>query len=277
MIDPWIADLSYGHNAVTGAQLAAGGCVGAIAYAGCDDPGKNATRANVDDWLSHNLWLSLVIENGAADLLTGGAPEGARQARNVLAGAAALGLDPAMFAIFTAADWDTSNGQLGAADAGFEAFAREVPVPGLYGNSWLIDYCKAQHHMRAGWQSNSSSFSYGPSPAANLLQRYNDPRAAGLPVDASDIQITPVGMLGETLMQVDLTPAALAAVANAAATAAHASLWNIATDPNHVFWHQLDNKLNLILAGNGAAPGTAPTAEQVAAAVRAAFTADPLK
>ncbi|HEY2086385.1 MAG TPA: hypothetical protein VGH54_10235 [Mycobacterium sp.] len=204
-IAPWIADLSFGHDNVSGATLKARGCVGVICYAGCDDTRKNATKANVDDWLAHSLLLGVVIENGAEDIL-GGAPAGHYLGSNLATGVKSLGYDLSSFVGYLAADWNTAVAQESTVDAGMAAFASHIPIPGLYGNSYAIDYIISHGHAKHGWQSNSTSFSYGPSPHADLLQRYNDPRAAGLPVDVNDIQHTPLGLMGErmTLTQEEL-------------------------------------------------------------------------
>jgi hypothetical protein len=211
---PWIADLSFGHDSVKGAVLKARGCVGVIGYAGCDDNGKNATKANVADWLASGLLVGLVIENGAQDVL-GGAAAGHYLGTNVMTGAKAVGYDTANCVLYVAADWNTTAGQEPAVDAALAAFASHVPHPGLYGNSYAIDYVIGHGHAQYGWQSNSTSFSYGPSPHAQLLQRYNDPRAAGLPVDVNDIQHTPFGLMGEDM---PLAPAEIEAIA--------AAVWN---------------------------------------------------
>jgi glycoside hydrolase-like protein len=198
----FIIDASFAHAEMTPSALRGIGASGAILYAGCDYAPKNATRAEVQALLSAGLMVGLVIENFATDALKG-AVEGARQGRNIRAAAVAMGYDVDHCVLFAGADWNTQANQEPAVDAFMAAFAREVGVPGFYGNSYAIDYVATGKHAQVFWQSDSTSFSYGPSPHAHLLQRFDDPRARGLALDVNDIQNTPLRLMGEADMALD--------------------------------------------------------------------------
>jgi hypothetical protein len=208
MTGTWIADASFGHAAITPAALAKVGARGVIAYCGCDDSAKNITKPEFQALIAAGFEVGLVIENQADDAMKGIA-EGVRQGRNILAGARALGYDTGNCVLFAGADWNTQPSEYATVDKFQGAFSQMVPVAGFYGNSYAIDYVFAHGHAVVGWQSDSSSFSYGPSAHANLLQRYNDPRAGGLPVDVNDIAHDQLRLMGADM---PLTPADVAAV-----------------------------------------------------------------
>jgi hypothetical protein len=199
----FVIDASFGHGQMTPAAMKRIGATGVILYAGCDFSPKNATKPEIDALLEGGINVGLVVENFADDALKGRA-EGERQGRNLFAHAKALGYDVDNCVLFAGADFNTQPNQEAAVDAFMAGFKSQVNVAGFYGNSYAIDNVHAKGHAEIFWQSDSTSFSYGPSPHAHLLQRYNDPRAKGLPLDVNDIQHTPLRLMGEEDMA--LTP-----------------------------------------------------------------------
>ncbi len=235
----FVVDASYGHAKITPANMAAIGATGAILYAGCSDAGKNATKAEVQTLLDAGIHVGLVIENTAQGM-AGGASVGARLGEALLAGAKAVGYDVDNCALYTAADWNSRGTDLDGIDAAMHAFGQVVPHPGLYGNSYALDRCAQTGHAEFFWQSDSAAFSNGPSAHAHLLQRFNDPRAHGLPLDVNDIQNTPLGLMGETMsldpndpviVKLEASIAALAAEVQSLATV---QVWGDKTHPNNL-------------------------------------------
>lgn len=190
-----IADLSWGHDSITGPQLVAAGFGGVIAYIGCDDTTKNATAANLAGWRAAGLLVGLVIENGPQDLL-GGQKVGAYQGQRAVAGAQLAGYPPGCV-LFAAADWHVTPTQFSVVDAAIDAFHTEVRaagyLSGLYGPGPLLNYALADCY----W--NSSSTSFGPvSAQAHLVQRVANP--TGLAVDVNNVIRTPLHLWGENIM-----------------------------------------------------------------------------
>jgi glycoside hydrolase-like protein len=192
----FVIDASFWHAQMTPAAMKRIGASGAILYAGCDYTAKNATKSEIDALLGAGINVGLVVENYADDALKGRA-EGERQGRNIVAAAKAVGYDVSNCVLFAGADFNTQPSQEAAVDAFMAGFNSVVPVAGFYGNSYAIDNVYKSKHAEVFWQSDSTSFSYGPSPHAHLLQRYNDPRAKGLALDVNDIQHTPLRLMGE--------------------------------------------------------------------------------
>lgn len=213
----FIVDASFGHAAVTPDAMRRIGASGAILYAGCSDPTKNATAAEVHALLDAGFSVGLVIEE-TATALRGGYDVGLAHGRAIVAAARAMSYDVDGCVLYASGDWNTQGSDLDAVSAAMHGFASVVPVPGYYGNSYAIDRVVAQGHARFGWQSDSASFSNGASANAHLLQRYNDPRAGGLPVDVNDIARTPLGLMGDDMTPSELLSTKLAHVGNGTGT-----------------------------------------------------------
>lgn len=196
----FIVDASFAHAQITPAALAKIGAAGAILYAGCDDTSKNTSKAELHALLDAGFAVGLVIENGAQDM-AGGRSIGRQLGAAIVTAAKQLGYDWENSVLYTSADWDTRGATLEQVDAAMAGFGEHVPHPGLYGNSYALDHCTTTGHAEFRWQSDSTSFSNGPSRHAHLLQRYNDPRAGALrsAVDVNDIATTPLGLMGETM------------------------------------------------------------------------------
>lgn len=198
-VQPWIGDLSKGWPTLDAATLKALGCIGAIGYAGCLDTGKNVAKYRVDDWRKNGLWVGLVCED-TNTYLQGGSSAGLAQARRLVAAASALGYDVNNCVLFLSADWNSrSTADLDAIVAACSAAKTVIKHLGLYGNSYALD--ATAHLTDVGWQSESTSFSYGLSPNANLQQIYADPRAQGHAIDVNNIIRRPLLMEGEPVTQ----------------------------------------------------------------------------
>lgn len=187
---PFVVDVSSGYLACTPAALARIGAAGVIFYTGCDDTRKNVDRATFAAALDAGYQVALVIENGERDML-GGDKAGVYLGQQWLRGAEALGYDVANCIGYTAADWHVLPAQYAAVGDAFGAFAAELAVAGLYANGPMLDQVSAAGY----WNSDSTSFG-AISHKANLIQRYNDPRAGGLPVDVDDIAAAPLHFMG---------------------------------------------------------------------------------
>lgn len=190
-----VADLSYGWPSLDGATLVHAGFGGVIGYAGCNDTGKNVSKARFQDWIANGLAVSLVIENGPRDPLAGKS-EGVAQGKSLKAAAITLGYDWEHYVLFSGADFDTVPANQAQEVAFFQGFNSVLPVPGFYGDLQALDYV---HTMIAcGWQSDSTSFSQRQiSPYADLVQLYNDPRAHGLALDVNEVHSTPLHFMNE--------------------------------------------------------------------------------
>jgi hypothetical protein len=197
-----VIDFSFAHAEVTPAKLAQiPGVTGFIAYAGSYGGDKNITKAELHALLDAGLHGCLVIEDNAGDLVRG-APVGADQGRRVVAAAKALGYDWENAVLATGYDTDAHGGDYSHLLEAMEAYAREVPHPGYYGDSDSIDYLAARHPDWFFWQSSSGSFSpKNPTENAHLWQQFNHPLAhhAGLAsaVDINFVRRTPLGFMGE--------------------------------------------------------------------------------
>jgi hypothetical protein len=194
----WVADISFAWPTLTGRLLRGLGAVGVIGYTGCDDARKNVGIERVADWRSAGLAVGLVVEN-SPDGLAGGADVGAAWGRSVMAGARSVGYPTADCALFASADFRTDAHSIELVAAAMKAFARVVPVPGLYGSSYVLDRCADDCTFYVGWQSDSTAWSNGLSGHANLAQRYADPRAHGYALDVSDIIRGPLHLWGDPL------------------------------------------------------------------------------
>lgn len=212
----WIADLSFGHDAMTGTILDEHQVPGVIGYVS-DDPSKNLSRANLIDHLAHNRAVGLVFEDTIDDMH--GDP-GLGFGHGVIAvnEAAAIGYDWQHCVIFAADDRNTGPADWPNVLAYMENFATRVPVVGYYGDQDSIDYLAARHPEWFYWQSDSTSYGSGVSRHADLIQRFNDPRVAGLPMDASDILRQRVPFMGDDMF----TDADRATLARIEARAQHA-------------------------------------------------------
>lgn len=204
MTDQVIYDASFGHAQITPAALKPTAAGGVILYAGCRDSRKNTTRAEIAALLAAGYQVGLVIENNATDAI-GGAAVGTAQGKAIVAAAKALGYDWQNCVLFGGYDTDSHAGDWPELLAYEKAFARQVPVPGYYGDSDSIDYLHGRGSVDwIFWQSDSRAFSpLNPTPNAHLLQLFNDPRAHGLPVDVDLVKRTPLRLMGE-----DMTTAA---------------------------------------------------------------------
>lgn len=212
----YIYDASFGHAQITPAALKSAGSDGAILYAGCDQTSKNCTKAELHALLDAGLRVGLVIENFATDAIKGAAT-GDYQGRNILAAAKALEYDSDNCVLIAGYDTDSHSADWPKLLEFMEAFARHAPNPGFYGDSDAIDYLHQRHPDWFYWQSESASFSPKvPTPNAHILQRYNDPRAHGLPVDVNDVKRTPLRLMGETEA---VTPEDIQKIANQTAQA----------------------------------------------------------
>lgn len=197
----FIVDFSFAHATVTPAALAKlDGCIGGIAYAGCNDSTKNITKAQLHALLDAGFQMGLVIENVATDAI-GGAAVGTAQGKAIVAAAKALGYDWQNCVLVGGYDTNAHAGDYAELLAFEKAFAAQAPVPGYYGDSDSIDYLHTHGSVDwLFWQSDSGSFSpKNPTPNAHLWQQFNDPRAAGLrsSVDVNNILRTPLHLMGE--------------------------------------------------------------------------------
>lgn len=193
----FVVDLSYGWPVCTGEALKRIGASGVIGYTGCDDVAKNVGRDIFTSWLDAGLQVALVIENGPQDML-GGDKAGAYLGQNWLRGAEQLGYDVEHCIGYTAADWHVTLNQFDQVADAFDAFCGFVDVAGLYAPGPMLDYLGTSSLTDGGahglWNSESTSF--GPiSVHANLIQRYDDPRAQGMPVDVNDVAALPLYMM----------------------------------------------------------------------------------
>jgi hypothetical protein len=201
---PWIADLSFDWPNLPGSVLTSLDADGVIGYAGCTDDRKNVSRDRFQDWLDSGLSVGLVIENGTTDL-QGGASVGRAPGQALADAADKLGYDIEHCVLFASADWNARGTDVAAVVDAMDAFGEWVDYPGIYGNSYVIDACHDARVADSFWQSDSTSFSYGISPHAHLLQRYNDPRAQSLALDVNDILKPSIGLMGETTLADSLT------------------------------------------------------------------------
>lgn len=192
-----IVDLSFAHDALTGQFLAGRGIDGVIGYASRFHD-KNMTAANLADWLAAGLSVGLVYEDDVNDM-TFGATAGYPHGQMMAGWAHTIGYDLANCVGFAANDRNTFPADLPAVLAYMEAFARSVPHPGYYGDQDSIDWLAARHPEWWFWQSESPAFGHGVSEHAHLLQRYNDPRVSGLQVDANDVIIPGIPLMGEDM------------------------------------------------------------------------------
>lgn len=192
-----IVDVSFAHDAMTGKLLAGRGIDGVIGYAS-RFPAKNMTAANLADWLAAGLSVGLVYEDDTNDM-TFGATAGYPHGQLMVGWAHTIGYDLANCVGFAANDRNTLAGDLPAVLAYMQAFARSVPHPGYYGDQDSIDWLAARHPEWFYWQSESAAFGHGVSEHAHLLQRYNDPRVSGLAVDANDVVIPGIPLMGEDM------------------------------------------------------------------------------
>lgn len=205
-----LADLSYGWQDTTGAQLVDAGFAGVLAYIGCNDTGKNVAAYRLQDWLAAGLQVGLVIENGERDLL-GGQKAGAAQGQAWLAGAAAIGYDVEHCIGYCGADFHTTAADEPAIADAFAAFAAELEGPaGLYGSGPMLDYLAGHEPADGYWNSGSSS--YGPPSSVRNLQQLVQPGPAGLPVDVNVIIRTPLYLMEA---EMPLTPADFAGIQEA--------------------------------------------------------------
>lgn len=193
----WIADMSFAHDDVTGAILAAHDVPGVIGYVS-DNPRKNLTKANLADQLGHGRLVGLVFEDSTDDM-RGGAISGDHHGATALAQGLMIGYDVRNCVIFAADDENTSPADWPTVLAYLDAFAGHVPVPGYYGDQDSIDWLAPQRPHWFYWQADALSWGAGISRNAHLVQRYNDPRVAGLPLDASDIQRPGVPFMGDDM------------------------------------------------------------------------------
>ena len=200
-----VVDFSFAHASVTPAKLKGlDGCIGGIAYAGCNDTSKCITKAELTALLDAGFSMGLVIENGEQDVL-GGAPVGTAQGKAIVAAAKTLGYDWQNCVLFSGADFnENTTTQYKKTLASMEAFAKIVPVPGYYGDSDSIDYLYSKHKDWWYWQSDSTSFSpKNPTKNAALLQRYNDsrlPKNLKSLVDVNDLLKTDLPLMGDLPM-----------------------------------------------------------------------------
>lgn len=192
----WVVDLSFAHDDLTGALLVQHGVQGVIGYFS-DNPKKNVTQSNLTDWLAHGLHVGMVFEDSTDDM-RGGAISGDHHGATAAAQAQAIGYDLEHCVVFAADDENTTRANWPTVLAYMDAFARHVGQPGYYGDQDSIDWLIVQRPHWFYWQSESMSFGTGISRNAHLVQRYNDPRVAGLPLDANDIQ-----RIGVPFMAVD--------------------------------------------------------------------------
>lgn len=223
----FVLDYSSGHAELTPAKMKALGSAGGIAYAGCDYTAKNIAPAEFKALVDAGFLMALVIENFADDALQGAAA-GEKHGRNLLTAAQALGYDIANCVGFWGYDTDSHPDDWPKIRAAMEAFAKFIPVVGYYGDSDSIDYLHKPHPNWVYWQSDSLSFSpLNPTPNAHLLQRYNDPRAKGAPVDVNNVLRTPLRFMNENedhKMADGLSAKALAQIQAAAQAGAQAAL-----------------------------------------------------
>lgn len=192
----YIFDCSFGHARMTPDAVHAAGAVGVILYAGCGDSSKNTTRAEVQALLDVGLQVGLVIENGPQDM-SEGRGLGIQYGTNLYTAAQALGYDRDDCVLFTAADWDVTTAQEAQVEQFMAGFNEVIPVPGIYGDRDALDYCATHGHAEVFWQADAMAWSGGhTSTHAHLQQRYNDPRAHGLPVDVNDVLRTDLRLMG---------------------------------------------------------------------------------
>lgn len=194
---PIIVDASFGHAQITPKALKRIAASGAILYAGCNDARKCCTKAELHALLDAGYEVGLVIENNTQDMRDGHAV-GVTYGRNIATAAKRLGYDLERAVLYTAADWDVTGLQVDEVDAFMTGFRSEVPVPGIYGDTDALDYVAGKGHALGFWQTNAMSWSHNKtSPHAHLQQRWNDPRAKGLPVDVNDVVRGPLYLMGE--------------------------------------------------------------------------------
>lgn len=201
-----VVDLSFAWPSMTGELLAARGVTHVIGYVS-PDPAKNVSRARFQDWLAHGLAVALVCEHVTNDDQQGPA-NGDYLGQLAIEQADALGYDWRNCVLFKAADRNVLPEQLPAMGANLAAFGRHVPHPGLYGNLRSLAYAQREKLAEVFWQSDSQSFSdYQIYAGAHLVQVFNDPRVAGLPVDLNLYrpQPTPLRFMGDTRMSNNLT------------------------------------------------------------------------
>lgn len=190
-------DVSFAHDAMNGHLLAGKNIDGVIGYAS-RFADKNMTAANLADWLAAGRVVGLVYEDDVNDMTfdaRAGYPNGQRMA----GWAHTIGYDLANCVGFAANDRNTLPGDRNAVLAYMEAFARSVPHPGYYGDQDSIDWLATRHPEWWYWQSESPAFGHGVSDHAHLLQRYNDPRVSGLPLDANDVVIPGIPWMGDDM------------------------------------------------------------------------------
>lgn len=190
----WIADMSFAHDALTGAVLAGRGVPGVIGYVS-DNPEKNLTRSNLADLLAHGLRVGLVFEDAITDM-RGGARLGVAHGLTARMEAGDIGYDQADCVVFAADDENTTWEDWPTVLAYMDGFAGQVGQPGYYGDQDSIDWLAARRPHWWYWQSDSLSYGTGVSRNAHLVQRYDDPRVSGLELDASDIQREGVPFMG---------------------------------------------------------------------------------
>lgn len=193
----WIADLSFAHDTVSYTDLARRGATAVIGYVSTS-PGKNLTSANLQAIQAAGLAVGLVYEDTVNDMQTG-ANYGRGAGLTAVQQAVGIGYDASDCVIFAANDRNSGMLDLPAILAYMEAFAAYVPHPGYYGDQDSIDYLAARRPGWWYWQSSSSSYGAGVSAHAHLLQRFNDPRATGLPVDANDVLRQGIPLMGDDM------------------------------------------------------------------------------
>lgn len=206
----FVFDCSFGHDRMTPTAVDGAGASGVVLYAGCQDGRKNATKAEVQALLDHGLMVGLVIENGPQDM-SQGRGLGIQYATNLYTAAQALGYDRDGCVLFTAADWDVTATDVAMVDQFMQGFREVIPVPGLYGDREALDYCAQRGHAVGFWQTDAMGWSGGEtSTHAHMQQRFNDPRAHGLPVDVNDLLRTDLPLMGADMTSPAQTEAIVA-------------------------------------------------------------------
>jgi hypothetical protein len=292
----WVADFSFAHDAITGAELARIGAAGAIGYVS-DHPEKNLTAANLRDLQLAGIPTALVFED-AVDDMAGNPSLGSGHGQVAVTQARAIGYDPESCTIFAADDRNTGPADWPNVLAYMDNYAKQVRWPGYYGDQDSIDWLAPQRPDWVYWQSDSMSFGNGVSRNAHLVQHYNDVRCQGLALDVSDIARPGVRWLGEDMFldsdratlngiaaQI-MSPAAL--MARISSAISHYEVDELAHLGPAVATVQAtaaqmltllekssaDDIAKAILTQLPAATGTAgPTAQDIAAATTAAFAA----
>lgn len=203
----WVADLSFVHDDLSAAQVLMAGASAVIGYVS-SNPAKNLTKANVSDYLGSGLNVGLVYEDTESDMI-GGRPAGQIHGLSATNQGKRIGYDVDSCVIFAANDRNAGPNDLETVLAYMDGFAFYVPRPGYYGDQDSIDWLAARRPRWYYWQSSSLAYGVGRSRNAHLLQRYNDPRARGLPLDVNDVQIPGIPFMEAQDMFVDADRAVL--------------------------------------------------------------------